>query len=313
MSNPYVFIVGCPRSGTTLFRHMVNAHPRLAITPEAQWIPLWFKERRGLTPEGMVTPELVPQLLAEPKFALLRMGRAELLGLLGNGHPVSYAAFVSGIFDLYGKAEGKALVGNKTPDYARRMDTLRTLWPGVRFIHLIRDGRDVALSLMAWPRVSKKRPGTLATWKDDPVRTAALWWELNVRSGRDGAQGLGPKLYHEIRYESLVARPVEVCREVCSFLDLPYDDAMLRFHEAQPKAGAPEVPAKTEWQPVTAGLRDWRTQMSSEDVERFEATVGGLLDELGYPRAVPRPRPESLEGAASVRDAFAGCLGGATK
>ena len=58
MINSYLFIVGCPRSGTTLFRHVVDAHPQIAITPEAHWIPLWFEERRELTAEGVVTPEL---------------------------------------------------------------------------------------------------------------------------------------------------------------------------------------------------------------------------------------------------------------
>ena len=55
MTNPYVFVVGCPRSGTTLFRHILDARPQIAITPEAHWIPRFFEERRGLTAEGVVT------------------------------------------------------------------------------------------------------------------------------------------------------------------------------------------------------------------------------------------------------------------
>ena len=294
MMNPYVFIVGCPRSGTTLFRHIVDAHPTITITPEAHWIPKWFEQRKGLTCEGMVTPELIPQLLEHPKFALLRIGRAELLTLVKDGRPVHYASFVTGIFDLCGKAQGKALVGNKTPDYARRMHILHALWPDARFIHLIRDGRDVALSLMAWSRVSQKSPGTFPTWKDDPVSTAALWWELNVRRGREAGRALRPELYCEIRYESLVTRPAEVCETVCSFLDLPYDEAMLRFHES-----------RTSLRPITAGLRDWRTQMPAEDVERFEAAAGALLDELGYPRAFAHPRTAAVEHSTQVRNLLA--------
>ena len=294
MKNPYVFIVGCPRSGTTLFRHIVDAHPKITISPEAQWIPKWFERRKGLTPDGMVMPKVVPLLLEHSKFALLDIGRGELETLVGNGQPVSYASFVTGIFDLYGKARGKSLVGNKTPDYARRMHILHALWPDARFIHLIRDGRDVALSLMAWSRVSQKTPGTFPTWKDDPVSTAALWWELNVRRGREAGRALGPELYREICYESLVTRPAEVCRVVCSFLGLPFDDAMLRFHES-----------RTSLRPITAGLRDWRTQMPAEDVERFEAAAGALLDELNYPRAIPHLRPVAVEHSTQVRNLLA--------
>lgn len=301
MTNPIVFIVGCPRSGTTLFRHIVDAHPEIAITPEAHWIPKWFEERRGLTPEGLITPELIIQLAEYPKFALLRIGHEELLLLTGNGMPASYARFVTGIFDLYGQARGKNLVGNKTPDFVRRIWTLHELWPEARFVHLVRDGRDVALSLMNWPRVRTKKPGTFVTWLDDPVSTAALWWELNVRCGLKAREWLGPSLYYEMRYETLVGSPAAECRALCGFLGLPYDERMLRFHEDR-AAGKSGTGTGRDWGPITPGLRDWRSQMAAEDVERFEAAAGGLLDELGYTRAFPHPRAERIEAASRIRE-----------
>jgi len=85
--NPYVFIAGCPRSGMTLLRHIVGAHPQIAITPEAHWIPLWFEQRRGLTPDGDVTCDLIPELLAHPKFALFRLRQEELASVLRTSQP----------------------------------------------------------------------------------------------------------------------------------------------------------------------------------------------------------------------------------
>ncbi len=298
--NPYVFIVGSPRSGTTLLRHIVSAHPAITITPEAHWIPLFFQEKRGLTPEGMITPQFVDQLLEHPKFALFRIPKEEVLALAENGYPQTYASFITRIFDLYGRKQGKALVGNKTPDSARRIRTLHTLWPEARFVHLIRDGRNVALSLMSWPRVAQKRPGTFSTWKDDPVSTAAMWWELNVRGGREAGRTLDPRLYFEIRYESLIANPEQECRALCAFMGLPFHEAMLRHQDVRPGQG-PKVAAKRDWQPITAGMRDWRSAMSPEQVERFEAAVGDLLDELDYPRTVPRSANRSLEDASKTR------------
>ena len=300
--NPYVFIVGCPRSGTTLLRHIVGAHPQIAIAPEAHWIPLWFEQRRGLTPDGHVSCELIPELLAHAKFALFRLGHEELSSVLRTSEPISYAAFVTGLFDLYGMARGKELVGNKTPDSVRRIGTLHALWPEARFVHLIRDGRDVALSLMTWPRVRNKKPGTFPTWNEDPITTAALWWELNVRCGRNAGRQLGPELFYELRYESLVANPSKECTKLSAFLGLPFDETMLRFHE-KPEEGMP--PQGSEWEPVTAGLRDWRTQMTAEDVERFEAAAGDLLAELAYARAFSNLRPEAVEYSVQVRTLLA--------
>ena len=75
---------------------------------------------------------------------------------------------------------------------------------------------------------------------------------------------------------------------------------MLRFHEGRTRM-EPGLDAKAAWAPITAGLREWRSQMPAQDVERFEAATGDLLDELGYSRAVPRPRPETLEHASRMR------------
>ena len=294
--NPFVFIVGCPRSGTSLLQRIVNAHPQIAITPETHWIPRLFEKRKGLTPEDMVTTELISRLLEQARFTRLGIGREELLAMIAGGRPVSYSSLVTAIFDSYGDAQGKALVGDKTPGYVRRMNTLHALWPQARFVHLIRDGRDVYLSMRHRP-LHDLKAGAFDTWSEKPVLTAALWWELNVRGGRKAGNLLGAGLYYEIRYESLVAHPREECETLSAFLGLPYDDAMLRFNETQRK--------KKERRPITPGLRDWRTQMPAQDLERFEAAAGGLLEELGYARAFPRLRPERLEDASRTRELFA--------
>jgi hypothetical protein len=78
---------------------------------------------------------------------------------------------------------------------------------------------------------------------------------------------------------------------------------MLRFYEGRTKAKK-GLDAKKGWRPITPGLRDWRSQMPTEAVERFEAAAGDLLDELGYPRAVPDPPAESRQYAAQVEEQF---------
>ena len=81
------------------------------------------------------------------------------------------------------------------------------------------------------------------------------------------------------------------------------DDAMLRFHEGRTKED-PELDAKKAWRPVTPGLRDWRTEMPREQVERFEAAAGGLLDDLGYERLTHPPNQAAARVASRVRHSF---------
>jgi hypothetical protein len=298
--NPYAFIIGCARSGTTLLRRMLNAHPQIAITRETHWIPKWFERQIGVTPDGLVTHELLPSLLAYERFARMGVDEATLRELIRDEQPLSYARFVTAVFDLYGATQGKALVGDKTPGYVRRIPTLHALWPGAKFVHLIRDGRDVGLSALAWER--SKLPGRFPTWTEHPVSTVAVWWEWHVRQGREDGMPLGPRLYHEVRYESLVTGPAEESARLCEFLGFPYDDAMLRFHKGRERR-QPGLSAKKAWRPVTAGLRNWRSDMSAEDLERFEAVAGDLLENLGYARATD-PSPEQRAVASLVRESF---------
>ena len=76
--NPFVFLVGCPRSGTTLLRRMVDSHSAIAITRETHFIPKLYERRAGVTVDGRVTPALLPRLLADRRFVRLGVGRQKL-------------------------------------------------------------------------------------------------------------------------------------------------------------------------------------------------------------------------------------------
>jgi len=298
--NPYVFFVGCPRSGTTLLRRIGDAHPQLAVIQETRWIARTFECRRGLTPEGFVTPKLLERLRDPRKRRRLELSEDELVRMFPGGDGVPFAEFVTALFDQYGERRGKGLVGDKSPGYVRYIPLLHGLWPRAKFVHIIRDGRDVCLSVLDW----RKAATNFSSFAEDPIITTGVWWEWYVELGREGGRRVGPELYHELRYESLVAEPERECRRLCEFLRIPYDAAMLRFHEGRLQDD-PELDAKQAWRPVTPGLRSWKTQMTHEDVLRFEAAAGVLLAELGYPRAAPSVPRQTLERAARIREVFA--------
>jgi hypothetical protein len=300
--NPILFIVGATRSGNTLLQRLVDAHPAIAVVDETHWIPKWLERGKGLTPDGRATPALVRRLADHPRFARWKIPLERLEALVANGSRPPYAEFVSRFFDLYGEVRGKRLVGDKTPRYVRDIPTLHALWPSAKFVHIIRDGRDVCLSANAWRKAYKLRR-RYPTWSSDPVATAAAWWDWLVRLGRADGSRLGPERYHEVRYERLVADPGAECEALCGFLGVAYDDAMLRFHEGRAQDD-PGLDAKGAWLPVTPGLRDWRTQMPREEVEHFEAVAGALLDELGYPLVAADLQPEAIAHATGIRTSF---------
>jgi Sulfotransferase family len=196
--NPYVFIVGCPRSGTTLLRRIADAHSQLAVMPEQHWLPRLWEWRAGIRDDGTVDSELLDMLLSDRRFELLDLPFKPVAERVEAGPPIRYADFVSGLFDLYGQRAGKPHVGEKTPKYVTQLATLAELWPRARVIHVIRDGRDVALSLIDWDK-AERNVGRFPGWASEPVMTAALYWEWSVRRGREDGSRLGEN-YHELRY-----------------------------------------------------------------------------------------------------------------
>lgn len=300
--NPLAFLIGAPRSGTTLLKRMVAAHPLIAITRETHWIPGFYRRRRALTEDGRVTPALVDKLFEHPRFAQLRTSRERLCRMLAKRPDMTYATLVSQMFDHYGERQGKPLVGDKTPTYVREIPVLAELWPATRFVHLVRDGRDVYLSLRNWRKVDKAA-GAFATWRSDPSTTAALWWKALVGLGRQDGRGAAAGRYCELAYEALVLEPDPQCRTVAQFLGVAYSATMHRYYAGR-TVEAPGLSANAAWLPPQPGRRDWRRDLPADEAARFEAVAGDLLEALGYERASSRIPASAARAAARTRSEF---------
>ena len=301
--NPFLFVVGCPRSGTTLLQRMLDGHPLLAVANDSHFIPRCLETHvphlvRQATGgvDVPLTPTLVRGVVGYHRYH--RLGLDALQGRAAARDVSSYRDFVSALYDRFAARQGKPLGGEKTPDYVRRLPLLGGLFPGAHFVHIIRDGRDVALSVMSWAN-RRKGPGKLELWEASPLATSALWWAWQVGSGCRDGRAL-PGRYLEVHYERLVVRPEDELRRITSFLHIPFAGEMLRYHEGKRKQN-PGRSAKSNWLPPTPGLRDWRIQMGAEDVALFEALTGELLDELGAERGCAQPLPQVLEAAADYR------------
>lgn len=301
-TNPCVFVVGCPRSGTTLLRRILDAHGKLAIPKaETHWIPKLARPPY-VSEDGAVTPSLREALEANARFRKLGLPDDFFDAVFAGGRQPAYPELVRAVFDAYAHAHGKPLSGDKTPGYARCVRALHDLFPGARFIHLVRDGRDVALSLHAWKRLPKT-VARLDTFAEDPWMTLALFWEWMTRLALEAGEALPPGQYLDVRYERLLTDLPAETRRLCAFLGLEWDSNMLTFFEGKQRPGA-ELSAKKSWLPPTPGLRDWRSQMAPEALEAFETVAGPLLDRLGYERGAPASRPDLEDRARELRTRF---------
>jgi len=296
--NPYLFVVGCPRSGTTLLQRMLDAHPQLAVANDSHFIP---RVLRKLDAAGDVplTVEIIAAVENYHRFYRLGLSHELVERAAAAAH--TYAQFVAALYTEFARMRGKQLGGEKTPGLCPSLDFSASALPQARFIHIIRDGRDVMLSTLEWAK-EDKGPGRLAFWKEAPVAVCALWWKWQVSSGRHDAARLPPSVYSEARYEDLITGPEPGLSRIASFLDLPDAPEMARYYEGKTKTG-PGLSAKQAWLPPTQGLRDWRRDLSRADIQLFEELAGDLLQQLGYDR-LGDSSPSTVKSAAERASAW---------
>ena len=288
---PVPFVVGVGRSGTTLLRLMLDSHPDLAVPPETAFVPNLIKAAR----KDDATPESLAEVLVThrrwPDFGLEISELIERWRALPALKP---RPVVRSFYELYAEKQEKPRWGDKTPGYSQHIKRISRVIPEARFIHLIRDGRDVALS----------RSKTLAL-KPTPIARSAHRWQHYLRKAQ--RQGAKVEHYLELRYEALVTDPEGTLRQICEFIDLPWDPVMLDYHERSadrlaeldrdiPAMGG-RLPRSAEsrmalhertTKPVdTTAIGKWRDGMSEADLIEFETTAGDLLIELGYEPATP--------------------------
>jgi len=269
-ADPPVIVLGVRRSGTTLLRVMLDRSPGLAVPDESYFVPQLA--RRHPTPVDPVA--FVDDLRRLPSLVEWGLSPTAVRSRLRPG--MTTGAAIAAIFEAYAAVRGKPRWGDKTPLYMQYLGLLERLFPTALYVHLIRDGRDAALSFLSVPG------GVVTEGWGHPRDAAgfACQWATEVRAARRLGARLGPGRYAELRYESLVAAPAVELRRVCAFAGLAYDDAMLDYVGRTDSARKAHQQRLNE--PPRQGMRDWRTELDPAERKRFEAVAGDLLDELGY-------------------------------
>lgn len=277
---PAPFIVGMGRSGTTLLRMMLDSHSTLAIPPETNFgSALAAFEQGGPGPavEAMVGNEL---------WADYNLSADEFARRVQSRRPEAFADVLRVFYEFYAELQGKSRWGNKTPYFLARMTLVQEVVPEARFIHIVRDGRDVALS-------------TVPTFfGPSDVTGVAEEWSRMLALARRQAGDLAS--YTEVRYEDLVREPIPTLQRLCEFVDLEWEPSMLDYHRHAAERLSSELRDVVEGgRPVSASERlgihrlvarppqldrveRWRREMSAADLHAFESVAAETLRAFGY-------------------------------
>ena len=278
-----IFIVGAPRSGTTLLRAMLNRHPRIGLCDETYFFYYVHIRRRAF---GDLSRPANRKRLIDSYFATSRMQRLKLdLPALGERlmqEGTSYPAFFAGILAFYAESQGKVRAGEKTPHHAWNTGELLEWYPNGRVIHLLRDPRDVTASLFnqPWGRKSAAANG-------------ALWVSLTHAAEKSREN---PR-FMRMRYEDLIEKPEENLDRICRFLGETFYPAMLNA-EKPVKADKPWF-ERAQGKLSKDRLGTWKDQLTPEEIRLVEWTAGPLMRQFGYaPSLSPAGAGLRLRGKA---------------
>lgn len=285
-----VFVVGCPRSGTSLLYHSLLSSGGFAVYDEETHFFSGLAPRVGSLARLKNRKKLIAKWLGSRYFKVSGLEMDDLERRIVSECRTT-GDFLRIVMETMARSQNIDRWAEKTPDHALYLDEIKRTVPNALFIHIIRDGRDVALSLDG--------KGFLKSYllrKEDSLLVCGLYWEWLIETSRKLAQNLGSD-YMEVRFENLVNKPQETLAQIGEFIGHDLDHQRIR-----------EVGIRTVSDPNTSfsstdstfnPVDRWKSDFPPGELARFEALLGPALSELGYELA-SETQPSSL-GLRSLR------------
>lgn len=259
-----IFIVGCPRSGTTLLLRLIRDYLDIGFgRDDGRFIRYRnLLEYYGDLEQDENLARLLHDIFADDafrrRFKDLSLEPGQVISALEER---TFSEFVRLIYAAFALAQGKSRWGGKTPQYVFHIAGLSEMFPDAKFIHIVRDGRDVALSLFGMPWGAPRN-----------CYTAAKYWQERVDAAQASGADLGAEKYLEIKYERLLSDPVGVFQKIVDFgcFDVDRDQVLARFGKDMLAALRKDNMGK------------WKTRLPPSQIGVFEQVAGAKLAELGY-------------------------------
>ena len=274
-----LFIFGCPRSGTSLLTRMLDRHPAIAIPYESHLYNRVYPivRRAGYPSHPRARNRLVAEIL-RTDYLKEWVPRPSLDATLAAITRDDFHGIVEGLMGAWTAGQGKTRWGEKTPQHTLHWRTILEGFPDLQVIHLIRDGRDVALSYRA------------AHFGPKHVYHLARRWVQYLSAAEAAQPVLGERAFLSVRYETLVEQPEGELRRICAFLGEEFTPEMLTYYTRETAYPTDRRNVENLRRPLLAdNVGKWRTGMTARELRIFEAIAGAHLERYGYTRAVRNP------------------------
>lgn len=283
--NPPIFIIGNPRSGTTLFRLMLSAHPNIYIAQECGFLEYFYDKYKNFDGQKKIIDNFIEDVLNSKKIEFWNLDKNGLKEFIYNKSPNSYKELAASVYEYYGKKNypNKSRWGDKNNYYLHHIEKIYNIYPEAQFLHIVRDGREVVrsyLDLKKNENNSKYAPDLPKT-----IRTAIKDWVHNLSEINASFKKINSDNIFEFRYEDLVVNPKETLLKICNFLNEPFSKNMIYYNKNNIDKEPQEF---DEWKKtldkglVKTKIDKWKNKLNNNEVKTIEEIAHDMLIRYKY-------------------------------
>ncbi len=280
-----IFIVGNPRSGTTLLRLMLTSHKNIVIPPECGFAIWYYEKYKKWNPSFL--NYFIDDLMRAKKIETWKLDKNEITRYLMSRLPTSYPDLVSSIYEYFG-SKNKVYFkrwGDKNNFYLNHIQTIKEMFPNAIFLHIVRDGRDIACSyknLMKMRINSKYAPNLPSN-----VEEIAQQWKENLSIINEAFKKIDWENVYEIRFEDLVRNTKSTLELICGRINENYDPQMLEYYRFnREKKLEPVVflnwKIKTIEAPDITVIGKYKKELDINEILQFNKICRRHLKHYGY-------------------------------
>jgi hypothetical protein len=279
-----IFIIGNPRSGTSLLRLILHSHSQICIPPESHFF-LWLEEKYSQWEMTLLDAYLI-DLFNSTKFETWEISEKKLKAFIIEQNPASYAQLNSLVYYAFNKNPAKKVLfwGDKNKLWKEKLRSIVKHYPKAKFIHLIRDGRDVACSFkeIAHKNLQTKYAPKLPT----EISSIANRWVENVNFIERFLSELNPTNTFSIQYENLLRNMQTELTPIAAFIGIELEPQMFEYYNQSKESIEPAAffqwKEKLQSPPDVDNISKFRHQLTLEEIATFNRIAQRELQFYNY-------------------------------
>lgn len=281
------FIIGNPRSGTTLLRLMLNRHSKMSVPPEAGFLVWLYDAYKDFNYNETNVDHFLELLSKTTKIEHWNLDFNVLRKFIVSEKPENFSELIDCVYTYYSTynlSKSVEIYGDKNNFYLNKIDLLSKLYPNAKFIHIIRDGRSVAVSYKDLNK--KKMTSEYAPNLPGEIEMIAKEWTDNIMMINTSFKKLDSDKHYTLRFEDLISNPEESLQDICAFLDIKYDIEMLNYFQTTENEGL-EPGDFLQWKsknkmPLQEEEIYKYKKLSQSELDLFEYLANDILAQYKY-------------------------------